>query len=99
MGAPPISEGSKEQSPSPCSIAFTVFKSLERGNVFLKTDSSRKFPAKVCNIFLTYGTTLYIGNLGADPEVRYTPSGKAVANFVIRTPFLGAGVYVISPCV
>lgn len=26
-----------------------------------------------------------IGNLGADPEVRYTPSGQAVANFRIAT--------------
>jgi single-strand DNA-binding protein len=28
---------------------------------------------------------ILIGNLGSDPEVRYTPSGKAVANFRIAT--------------
>ena len=28
---------------------------------------------------------ILIGNLGADPEVRYTPSGSAVANFNIAT--------------
>ncbi len=28
---------------------------------------------------------ILIGNLGADPEVRYTPGGKAVANFRIAT--------------
>ncbi|MBW2096011.1 MAG: single-stranded DNA-binding protein [Deltaproteobacteria bacterium] len=28
---------------------------------------------------------ILIGNLGADPEVRYTPSGRAVANFRIAT--------------
>jgi single-strand DNA-binding protein len=28
---------------------------------------------------------LLIGNLGRDPELRYTPSGKAVANFSIAT--------------
>lgn len=28
---------------------------------------------------------ILVGNLGADPEVRYTPSGKAVANFRIAT--------------
>ncbi len=28
---------------------------------------------------------ILIGNLGADPDVRYTPSGKAVANFRIAT--------------
>jgi len=28
---------------------------------------------------------ILIGNLGADPEVRYTPSGKAVANLRIAT--------------
>jgi single-strand DNA-binding protein len=28
---------------------------------------------------------ILIGNLGADPEVRYTPSGSAVANFRIAT--------------
>ena len=28
---------------------------------------------------------ILIGNLGADPEVRYTPSGVAVANFNIAT--------------
>lgn len=28
---------------------------------------------------------ILIGNLGADPEVRYTPSGTAVANFRIAT--------------
>ncbi|HUU80657.1 MAG TPA: single-stranded DNA-binding protein [Acidobacteriota bacterium] len=28
---------------------------------------------------------ILIGNLGANPEVRYTPSGRAVANFRIAT--------------
>jgi single-strand DNA-binding protein len=28
---------------------------------------------------------ILIGNLGADPEVRYTPSGTAVANFNLAT--------------
>ena len=28
---------------------------------------------------------ILIGNLGADPEVRYTPSGRAVASFRIAT--------------
>lgn len=28
---------------------------------------------------------ILIGNLGADPEIRYTPSGVAVANFRIAT--------------
>jgi single-strand DNA-binding protein len=28
---------------------------------------------------------ILVGNLGADPELRYTPSGKAVANFTIAT--------------
>ena len=28
---------------------------------------------------------ILIGNLGRDPEVRYTPSGAAVANFTIAT--------------
>jgi len=28
---------------------------------------------------------ILIGNLGADPEVRYTPSGMAVANFRLAT--------------
>jgi single-strand DNA-binding protein len=28
---------------------------------------------------------ILVGNLGKDPEIRYTPSGKAVANFSIAT--------------
>jgi single-strand DNA-binding protein len=28
---------------------------------------------------------ILIGNLGADPELRYTPGGKAVANFNVAT--------------
>ncbi|OQY45083.1 MAG: hypothetical protein B6240_09330 [Desulfobacteraceae bacterium 4572_87] len=28
---------------------------------------------------------ILVGNLGADPEVRYTPSGVAVANFSVAT--------------
>ncbi|HPA15531.1 MAG TPA: single-stranded DNA-binding protein, partial [Desulfobacterales bacterium] len=28
---------------------------------------------------------ILIGNLGRDPEVRYTPSGLAIANFSIAT--------------
>ncbi len=28
---------------------------------------------------------ILLGNLGADPEIRYTPSGTAVANFRIAT--------------
>ena len=35
-------------------------------------------PASVNKVIL-------IGNLGSDPEVRYTPSGQAVANFNIAT--------------
>ena len=28
---------------------------------------------------------ILIGNLGADPELRYTPSGRAVVNFNLAT--------------
>ena len=28
---------------------------------------------------------ILIGNLGRDPEVRYLPSGRAVANFTLAT--------------
>src|SRR5690242_21588527 len=28
---------------------------------------------------------ILVGNLGRDPEVRYTPSGQAVANFTVLT--------------
>ena len=28
---------------------------------------------------------ILIGNLGSDPEVRYTPSGSSVANFTLAT--------------
>lgn len=28
---------------------------------------------------------IMVGNLGRDPEIRYTPSGMAVANFSIAT--------------
>src|SRR5688500_16541126 len=42
-------------------------------------DPGRRGPmASLNKVFL-------IGNLGADPEVRYTPSGQAVANFRIAT--------------
>jgi len=30
-----------------------------------------------------YQKTMIIGNLGRDPEMRYTPSGKAVTNFSV----------------
>ena len=30
-----------------------------------------------------YQKTMIIGNLGKDPEMRYTPSGKAVTNFSV----------------
>ena len=32
-----------------------------------------------------YATLILVGNLGRDPELRYTPSGQAVANFSIAT--------------
>lgn len=32
-----------------------------------------------------YATIILAGNLGRDPELRYTPSGQAVANFSIAT--------------
>ena len=32
-----------------------------------------------------YHTIIIDGNLGRDPEIRYTPSGMAVANFTIAT--------------
>lgn len=33
----------------------------------------------------TVNKVILIGRLGADPEIRYTPSGRAVANFRIAT--------------
>jgi single-strand DNA-binding protein len=30
-----------------------------------------------------YDTTIVLGNVGRDPEMRYTPSGKAVAEFSV----------------
>jgi single-strand DNA-binding protein len=32
---------------------------------------------------MTYHTVILVGNLGRDPEMRYTPDGKAVTNFSI----------------
>jgi single-strand DNA-binding protein len=32
-----------------------------------------------------YHTIILIGNLGRDPEMRYTPSGQAVTNFSVAT--------------
>lgn len=32
-------------------------------------------------------SVILVGNLGADPELAYTPSGKAVANFNLATSF------------
>jgi len=32
-----------------------------------------------------YQTTIIVGNLGRDPEMRYTPSGKAVTSFSVAT--------------
>jgi single-strand DNA-binding protein len=34
---------------------------------------------------MSVNKAILIGNLGADPELRYTPSGKAVATFRIAT--------------
>ena len=32
-----------------------------------------------------YNTIIIVGNLGRDPEMRYTPSGQAVTNFNVAT--------------
>ena len=32
---------------------------------------------------MTFHTALFVGNLGRDPEMRYTPDGRAVTNFSI----------------
>jgi single-strand DNA-binding protein len=32
-----------------------------------------------------YHTIIIVGNLGKDPEMRYTPSGQAVTNFSVAT--------------
>ena len=32
-----------------------------------------------------YQTTVVVGHLGKDPEMRYTPSGQAVTNFSVAT--------------
>jgi single-strand DNA-binding protein len=34
---------------------------------------------------LMYHTIIIVGNLGRDPEMRYTPSGQAVTNFSVAT--------------
>ena len=33
----------------------------------------------------SYSRTFLLGNLGRDPEIRYTPTGTAVANFSVAT--------------
>jgi single-strand DNA-binding protein len=33
----------------------------------------------------SYNRVMLIGNLGRDPELRYTPNGQAVANFSVAT--------------
>ena len=33
----------------------------------------------------SYNRVMLIGNLGRDPELRYTPNGQAVANFTLAT--------------
>lgn len=33
----------------------------------------------------SFSKTILVGNLGRDPEVRFTPSGKAVASFSVAT--------------
>jgi len=35
--------------------------------------------------FPVYHKLIIIGNLGRDPEMRYTPSGQAVTNFSVAT--------------
>src|SRR5215831_9926329 len=37
------------------------------------------------NTMASVNKVILIGNLGSDPEVKYTPSGSAVANFNIAT--------------
>ena len=32
---------------------------------------------------MSYQTTIVVGHLGGDPEMRYTPSGQAVTNFSV----------------
>jgi len=34
---------------------------------------------------MTVNKAILVGNLGRDPEVRFTPSGRAVANFTLAT--------------
>ncbi len=34
---------------------------------------------------MAYHTIILVGNLGRDPEMRYTPSGQAVTNFSVAT--------------
>lgn len=34
---------------------------------------------------MAYHTLILVGNLGRDPEMRYTPSGQAVTNFSVAT--------------
>ena len=36
---------------------------------------------------MTMNKMLVIGNLGRDPEMRYTPSGQAVTNFSVATSY------------
>ena len=32
-----------------------------------------------------FQTLIFVGNLGRDPEMRYTPSGQAVTSFSVAT--------------
>ena len=36
---------------------------------------------------MTMNKMIVIGNLGKDPEMRYTPSGQAVTNFTVATNY------------
>jgi single-strand DNA-binding protein len=45
----------------------------------------RRVPKPKGELFPMYHTLIIVGNLGKDPEMRYTPTGQAVTSFSVAT--------------
>jgi single-strand DNA-binding protein len=71
--------------------------SRRRGPAAVRTDGSSRQPAEASEetrpltrsveemAMASVNKVILVGNLGRDPEVRYTPQGTAVANFTMAT--------------
>jgi len=89
--AQPIRSFNDATSPQPrrpakaCTLRCAAFRAMPARQPLAMIESPKSFTRFKERAMASVNKVILIGNLGRDPEVRYAPSGSAIANITLAT--------------